>query len=207
MMIRVDTGDVLGSLISKLQGESDFVHGGLAIGAGQMVEVNGGLGVSRKYGQRMTANIYRTRLHKENKRVKYVVYRPVNEDLGLNVAKEAVDFATEGEQAAWGALGYNLKAGIQSLDVYKGRFGDKSAEKKNRNVFLNQNESVVSMARREGKSFFCTQWMVWMYLMVSKQTKTFYNFNMAPKDALPGRLVAALDRSSDFTYKGCILPG
>lgn len=207
MLIRVHDGAVLGWGIKVVSGGSDFVHGGLAVGQDRLVEVNGALGASKHTGQgamsRLLANVVLTHLYEELRGITYVCYRPIDAELGLQVAIEAYPFARVGVDKSFG---YNIGAAIKSTPVWRKLFGTDDKHPTGQFLYLDENESVLSAALEEKKSFFCTQFMVWMYQKTAEKMRRPFTFPLQPKDALPAALVEALDRSPLFTYQGVIRP-
>lgn len=192
MVIRINTGGAIGGAISAMSG-SEFVHGGLAIGGNEIVEVNGGLNPDSTGKGRILANIYKTNITTDLKDNDYVVYRCNDTDLATQVAIEASPFVASGSNSSWG---YNLTGAVSSLmspSVTTGQF-----------LYIDENESVLSVARRENRNFFCTEWMVWVYQKTAEKMRKPLRIGIAPKDAFPGALVTALDKSSSFTYVGAI---
>lgn len=202
MLIRVFTGGIIGSLIKGVSGGSQFVHGGLAVGQNRLVEVNGGLADNRHSKQgRLLANIYLTDLFEDLRDVTYVCYRPVDAALGEQVAIEAYPFARRGVDKSFG---YNLGAAVKSTPGWRSLFGPNTSAQTGQFRYIDENESVLAVARREHLNFFCTQFMVWMYVKTAEKLRVAFQFPLAAKDALPGKLVAALDNSPLFTYQGVI---
>lgn len=192
MVIRINTGGMIGGAISVASG-SEFVHGGLAIGDNEIVEVNGGLNPDSTGKGRILANIYKTNITTDLRDNDYVVYRCNDTELAKQVAIEAAPFVVSGSNSSWG---YNLTGAVSSLmspSVNTGQF-----------LYIDENESVLAVARKENRNFFCTEFMVWIYLKTAEKLKKPVSIGVAAKDAYPGALVAALDKSSSFTYIGAI---
>lgn len=201
MLIRVFTGGAIGGVISFATNDSQFVHGGIAVGQNRMVEVNGGLNADRHTGQgRILANIYLTDLMTDLKDVTYVCYRPTDAGLGEDVAIQAYPFARRGVDKSFG---YNISAAVKSTPLWRSLFGSAKGEPKE-DMAIDENESVLSVAMAGKKSFFCTQFMVWIYGMTAKKTGRAWPFPLQAKDAYPGALVSALDASPLFAYQGVI---
>lgn len=200
MVIRLNTGGLIGGVISALTNKSQFVHGGLGAGQNRLIEVNGGLNPDSTGKNRILANIYMSDLFSPDLRTNsYVVYRCIDTDLATQVAIQAYPFVRRGYDNSWG---YNLVAALKSTPVWRNLF---SATTDADNVqTIDANESILDVAELEGKNWFCTQWMVWMYEQVAAKTGRIFNLAIRPKDAYPGALVAALDTSPMFTYQGVI---
>ena len=143
--------DPIGGFISTAS-KSPFVHGGLAIGGNEVVEVNGGLNPDSSGNSRILANIYKTNLTTDLKDNDYVVYRCRDTTLAKQVAIEATVFVKAGTEESWG---YNLIDALKSL-------GSPSPDT-GQFLFVDENESVLSVAMRRKQAssapngwFICT---------------------------------------------------
>lgn len=200
MLIRINEGTELGSIhirstVVTALSHSDFVHGGIAAGQNRIIEVNGFLNPETTGKARIVANIYMTDLFSVDlRRNSYVVYRCRDERLGEQVAIEAYPFVRAGYDKSWG---YNLVDALKSIIV-------KDKQSTGSLQYIDENESVLAVAQLEAKNWFCTQWMVWMYEKTAEKMRKGISIGIRAKDAFPGALVTALDRSRDFTYEGVI---
>ncbi|MEK6234321.1 MAG: hypothetical protein N2C14_06390, partial [Planctomycetales bacterium] len=67
IVIKTGTTELASKFISWITGGSDYVHGGIAVGPGTLVEVNGGLPKDSRGKSRLMANIYVTDLIKDTR--------------------------------------------------------------------------------------------------------------------------------------------
>jgi hypothetical protein len=203
IMIKLNAGGVIGTVISKLTNNSAYVHGGLAVGGCRLIEVNGGLDKDKFRKSRTMANIYVTNLKTDGLDTSYDVWRCENQELAQEVAIQAYPFAAQGMDKSWG---YNLKAAVQSAGLFQW-LGKKEAGDADGVALLQENESVLSVANAEKRQFFCTQFVAWIYYQVA-MLKGFdppdQFIPIASKDASPAALVAALEKSAWFRYAGTI---
>lgn len=200
LLIRINEGTDFGSIhirstvVTGLS-HSKFVHGGLAAGQNRIIEVNGFLNPDSTGKGRIIANIYMTDLFGvELRRNSYVVYRCRDAALAQQVAIEAHPFVRAGYDKSWG---YNLIDALKSIVA-------KDKQKSGSFQYIDANESILAVAQHEAKNWFCTQWMVWMYEKTAEKMRKGISIGIRAKDAYPGALVDALDRSRDFTYEGVI---
>lgn len=204
MVIRVNTGGVIGGAISTMT-NSEFVHGGLAVGENYLIEVNGGLNPDST-GSRLLANIYKTSLYSDDLNGnEYVVYRHLDTNLAEQVAIEASPFVKAGVDVSWS---YNLGDALGETCMPTSPGDIDRAELARRAGYVNfgidEDESVLAVAQREKLNFFCTQWMVWIYNITADKMRKGFSLGISPKQALPGVLVKALDESPYFKYTGKI---
>jgi len=200
-MIKLFRGGLIGNVISALTDRSPYVHGGLAVGDNKLVEVNGGLGPNQLGKSRLLANIYVTDLMKDTRNTAYDVWRCGHEELAEEVAIQAYPFAAQGYKKSWG---YDLIAAVRST-------GRGSSAKDNDAsgvaAYVDTNESILSVANAQKKSFFCTQFVAWMYYQGAMKMgfdPPDQFIPIASKDASPAALVAALEKSNWFQYVGTI---
>jgi hypothetical protein len=200
MLIRINEGTKAGSIhirstVVTALSHSKFVHGGIAAGQNRIIEVNGFLSADTRGKGRIGANIYMSDLFGTDlRRNSYVVYRCRDKELGQQVAIEAYPFVHAGTEKSWG---YNLPGAIKSI------LGKDKQDTGSFN-YIDENESVLSVAQHENKSWFCSQWMVWMYEKTAEKMRKGVRVGLRAKDAFPGALVEALDHSPDFTFEGVI---
>jgi hypothetical protein len=200
MLVKINTGGIISKIISKAS-SSQFVHGGLAVGQSRVIEVNGGLSPDNLGNGRLLANIYMTSLFAPDLRHEsYVCYRCIDTDLATQVAIEAYPFARQGYDKRWG---YDVGAAIASTPIWQRLFGT-TPQATGQFKYIDENESVLAAGNRECREWFCTQWMVWMYLKTAEKMRKGFSFPLQPKVAFPGALVDALDKSPSFTYIGVI---
>jgi hypothetical protein len=200
MLIKINTGGIISKIISRAS-DSQFVHGGLAVGQNQVIEVNGGLSPDKLGNGRLLANIYITSLFSPDlRRGSYVCYRCMDTDLATQVAIEAYPFARQGYDKRWG---YDVGAAIASTPIWQRLFGV-APQPTGQFLYIGENESVLAAANHECREWFCTQWIVWMYFKTAEKMRKGFSFPLEPKVAYPGALVDALDRSTNFTYMGVI---
>lgn len=201
IMIKLLRGGVIGNFISKLSGGSQYVHGGLAVGEGKLVEVNGGLGRDQLGKSRLLANIYVTDLMKDTRDTAYDVWRCSDRDLAEEVAIQAYPFAAQGHKKSWG---YDLIAALRSTGSGSSA---KDTDANRVEAYMEANESVLAVANMDKRAFFCTQFVAWMYYQAALRKGRSPPDQFVPiasKDAIPSALVAALERSAWFSYVGTI---
>jgi hypothetical protein len=200
MLIKVNTGGLISKIISGASG-SKFVHGGLAVGQSRVIEVNGGLHPDNLGKSRLLANIYMTSLFSPDLRKEsYVCYRCTDKELATQVAIGAYPFARQGYDKRWG---YDVGAAIASIPIWQRLFGAPPTPT-GQYLYIDENESILAVANRECREWFCTQWMLWMYFKTAEKLRKGFSFPIAPRVAFPGALVDALDRSPNFSYLGVI---
>lgn len=204
MLIRLHTGGIIGTVISKLTG-SDSIHGGLAVGENNIIDVNGGLKPDAT-GSRLMANIYKSSLLSDQKDNEYLVYRCKDAKLAEMVAIQAFPFVRVGVDKSWG---YNLGGALSSL---RGKKQDDAADALllSEAAYRSASGDEKTIQRilvdicQDNNKFFCTEWMVFMYVEAAKLLKMTVNVGIAAPKAYPGALVEALDNSADFTFEGVI---
>lgn len=204
----------IGALIKSLSAKNDeYGHGGLAVGPGKLVEVNGGLPKDSLGKSRLMANIYVTDLEKDTRSDSYDVFRCVDSELAERVAIEAFPFAAQGKDKSWN---YNLTDALKSTGHGKlGRFlsmigmlsdtSGNSPVPEGYQVMLEEGATALDVANLEKRQFFCTQFVVWLYnLVAEKECGRFPVIPLRAADAYPGALAEALNRSGIFYYAGSI---
>jgi len=208
MVIRVktgsfmQTGDAIAGVISTMTNNSEYVHGGLAVGGNDVIEVSGGLNPDAN-GSRILANIYKSNLESGDLiHNQYVVYRCINQRLAEQVAIEAFPFVKAGVDSSWG---YNTGGGLSAVAFTSTLTHEEEMRRAGYvNYSIDENESVLAVAQKEKANWFCTEWMVWMYNVTADKMRQHISIGIQPKDALPGPLVEALDSCSSFKYMGKI---
>jgi len=204
LMIKLNRGGVISGFISVVSGGTEYVHGGIAVGNNKLVEVNGGLPADSTGKCRILANIYVTDLMTDLKHEAYDVWRCDNQPLAEEVAIQAYPFAAQGRKKSWG---YDLISALRSTGK-----GSSAKDKDASGVaaYMDANESILSVANMQKKTFFCTQFMTWMYYQAALRMgfdPPDQYIPIASKDAIPKALVDALERSARFRYVGTIQRG
>jgi len=204
VMIKLNRGGAISGFISLVSGGTEYVHGGIAVGDNKLVEVNGGLGRDQLGKNRVLANIYVTDLMKDLKDTAYDVWRCSNQTLAEEVAIQSYPFAAQGHKKSWG---YDLIAALRSTGS-----GSSAKDKDATSVaaYIDANESILSVANMQKKTFFCTQFIAWMYYQAALKLRhdpPDQFIPIASKDAIPRALVNALESSPWFTYVGTIQRG
>ncbi len=201
---------LVSNLISDLSPfNPEYVHGGLSVGEGRLVEVNGGLTADNVSGSRFFANIYLTDIARDVASTSYDVWRCKDTELAGEVARQAYPFVYQGVKKGWG---YNLRDALSSVGAKKasnvlghGALGATSG--KPAPAPLPANPDALDIAISEGRRFFCTQFVVWLYNIVSSRIlrRGRGAILMDDSEAYPGYLAEVLHkRSSNFIYLGCI---
>jgi hypothetical protein len=187
----------------------EYVHGGLAVGQGRLVEVNGGLTADNINGTRLFANIYLTDIARDVASASFDVWRCKDTELANEVARQAYPFVYQGTLKGWG---YNLRDAASSVGwktagqvLGHGSLGATSG--KPAPAPARENPDALDIAISERRRFFCTQFVVWLYNVVSSRIlhRGRGAILMDHKEAYPGYLAEVLHkRSSNFVYLGCI---
>jgi hypothetical protein len=212
MIILVNTGAAISSLIEKATG-SMFTHGGLGLGQNKVIHVNGGLDDGAT-GKRILASFYVTDMFEEELGSTYVVFRCNDAALAQEVAIQAAPFAKWGADTT-GGTGYNVSGGLGALgrlwtSVSESIFTNESTPlsgssgTKGGTFGCDEDESVLAVAQKAQQKFFCTEWMVYMYVKTAKLKGKTFSLPIQAKDAIPGTLVDALEKSTFFRYVGAI---
>ena len=219
VMLKLNTGGLVGNIIGSST-QSEYVHGGIA-GQGTIYDVNGGLATDWINGKRLLPNIYRTSLEETSQlKTAYQVWRCIKTPIVNIVHREAAAFVAVGTQKRWN---YNFHVVDRVATRIVGNitalaFGHNKTigidEKKldNERLFIANGGSFVGAAKQTNRSFFCTEWIVWMYLLASyKAAQEGYRqgleLNIRPYEAIPKDLARKLNDSPDFTAIGIIPPG
>ena len=201
---------VIGNLISGFSAfNPEYVHGGLSVGQGRLIEVNGGIGPDDINGNRLTANIYLTDVKRDLGKDSYDVWRCNDSALAEEVARQAYPFVPIGVNKSWSynirdaarSVGLNLAAKI----VGHGPLDSTSGHQKEGP--LPKDASAVDIAIWEKRRFYCTQFVVWLYNVVSSRIldRGRGAILMSDQEAYPGYLAEVLHkRSSNFSYLGAI---
>ena len=199
-------GGFISNVISSLSYNPEYVHGGLAVGQGRLIEVNGMLPADNINGTRFFSNIYLTDIARDTPSTSYDVWRCADAGLGEDVAIQAYPFVAQGINKSWG---YNLGAAtasvglMQAIHPQRPGTGGKPGQ-----APLRENPDAVDIALAEGRTFFCTQFVVWLYNVVSTRIQHRGHPAIPINDALayPGMLAEVLQKrcSGRFTYVGCI---
>src|SRR5262245_63691125 len=84
----------------------EYIHGGLAVGRGRLIEVNGGIGPDAIHGNRLTANIYLTDMKRDLGKDSFDVWRCNDTELAEEVARQAYPFIPIGVHKSWS---YNIR--------------------------------------------------------------------------------------------------
>jgi hypothetical protein len=201
---------IISDLISGLSPfNPEYVHGGLAVGQGRLVEVNGGLTADNISGTRFFANIYLTDIARDLASSSYDVWRCKDSELAEQVAIQAYPFVYQGVQKGWG---YNLRdalssVGLKTASQVLGHGALGSTSGKPAQAPQRENPDALDIAISEGRRFFCTQFVVWLYNVVSSRIlrRGRGAILMDDNEAYPGYLAEVLHkRSSNFIYLGCI---
>src|SRR6266478_7589409 len=201
---------VIGNLISGFSViNPEYVHGGLSVGQGRLIEVNGGIGPDDINGNRLTANIYLTDIKRDLAKDSYDVWRCKDTALSEEVARQAYPFIPIGVHKSWS---YNIRDALTSVGLgaaakVLGR-GPLGASSGNRQEGpLPEKASAVEIAIWEKRRFYCTQFVVWLYNTVSARilNRGHGAILMNDQEAYPGYLAEVLHkRSSNFSYVGAI---
>lgn len=205
ILIRLNTGGIIGETISAFTG-SQLVHGGLAVGENRVIEVNGDLPPDTTGKNRFLANIYRSDLTNELKENEYLVFRCEDQDLAARVAVEAHTFVRVGVDKGWG---YNLVGAVKALfqtptDPERQPLLSKGQAVANYGSISTSSRDEIERILKSKAKYFCTQWIVVMYVQTAKSISKGVTVGIDPDRALPGALAEALDKSKDFTFKGVI---
>lgn len=201
---------VIGNLISAFSAfNPEYVHGGLAVGQGRLIEVNGGIGPDDINGNRLFANIYLTDVKRDLGKDSYDVWRCNDAELAEEVARQAYPFVPVGVNKSWS---YNIRdaaIGVGANWAAK-LFGhgllDSTSGKKKEGP-LPEKASAVEIAAWEKRRFYCTQFVVWLYNVTSARilNRGRGAILMSDQEAYPGYLAEVLHkRSSNFSYVGAI---
>lgn len=229
--------DPIGYAIHKATG-SHYVHGGIAgesRGAGQsnfIYDVNGGLPHDKNEGvygrhpvpavkrdsmlnsNRLLPNIYKSSLEKDMKATAYHVWRCRRRDIAELVHREAAPFVVTGTRQRWQ---YNFSAlALEKRSILKSAFSQNVLDEQSRlekeREIIREGGSFVEAAVSTKRSFFCTEWIVWMYKIAaykvaqSSPHPSGMDISIPAYDAGPGQLAEALTGSRDFAFVGEILP-
>jgi hypothetical protein len=201
---------VIGNLISGFSVfNPEYVHGGLSVGQGRLIEVNGGIGPDDINGNRLTANIYLTDIKRDLAKDSYDVWRCNDTALAEEVARQAYPFVPIGVHKSWS---YNIRDAARSVGqnvlakvLGHGPLNSTSGHKKEGP--LPKEASAVDIAIWEKRRFYCTQFVVWLYNVVSSRilNRGRGAILMNDQEAYPGYLAEVLHkRSSNFSYLGAI---
>lgn len=201
---------VIGNLISGFSAfNPEYVHGGLAVGEGKLIEVNGGIPPDNINGGRLMANIYLTDVKRDLSASSYDVWRCNDQELSKEVAQQAFPFIPAGVNKSWS---YNIRDATTSVGLNvaakifgHGPLGATSGKKKEEP--LPEKPSALDIATSEQRRFYCTQFVVWLYNVVSARIlgRGRGAILMDDKEAYPGYLAEVLHkRSSNFSYVGAI---
>ena len=161
---------------------------------------------------RSEANIHVVDLETDVIDGSFDIFRCLDTDLAETVAIEAFPFAAQGHRKAWG---YSLEGALSSVDrgllgsiisdITFGKLGNNKGVPAQYSMALADDASALDVANAQRKKFFCTQFVVWLYNLVGqKSQKGARVIPINPKDAYPGALVEALDKSPIFSYAGTI---
>jgi hypothetical protein len=201
---------VIGNLISGFSViNPEYVHGGLSVGQGRLIEVNGGIGPDDINGNRLTANIYLTDIKRDLAKDSYDVWRCKDTVLAEEVARQAFPFIPIGVHKSWS---YNIRDALTSVGMNAaakvfGRGPLAASSGKPAEGPLPQNASAVEIASSEKRRFYCTQFVVWLYNTVSRDIlkRGRGAILMNDREAYPGYLAEVLHkRSANFMYVGAI---
>ncbi|WP_141667519.1 hypothetical protein [Burkholderia cepacia] len=216
ILVKLDDSGVISYAIKNLS-HSGYVHGGIAGGNGDMYEVGGGL----DHSERMFASIYRADLNSDKGSEEFHVWRCKNSRIAAIVSHEAPIFVSAGRAFKKGDMGfglvgmgmgwgYNLTGALASANKkvwsFIGAARHSSGKElalldRERNIVLNGG-GFVTAAISGKRTFFCTEWIVWMYLMACAKAKESIDFDILPHEANPGKLAYAMDMSRDFARVG-----
>ncbi len=201
---------IIANIISGLSGcNPEYVHGGLCVGQGRLVEVNGNLRADNVSGSRFFANIYLTEIARDTATVSYDVWRCTDTELAQEVAIQAYPFVYQGALKSWG---YNLgdalsSVGLTTASRVHSHGPPGAASGKPEKAPVGKKPDALDIAISEGRRFFCTQFIVWLYNVVSFRILGRGRNAIPLNDELayPGMLAEVLhNRSSNFIYVGCI---
>jgi hypothetical protein len=201
---------VIGNLISGFSAfNPEYVHGGLSVGQGRLIEVNGGIPADAINGNRLMANIYLTDIKRDLGKDSYDVWRCNDVELAEAVAQQAFPFIPEGVNKSWS---YNIRDAAKSvgLNVAAKIFGHGplgATSGKREEGPLPEKASAVDIAIFEKRRFYCTQFVVWLYNTVSERIlkRGRGAILMSDQEAYPGYLAEVLHkRSANFSYLGAI---
>ncbi|WP_157633428.1 hypothetical protein [Burkholderia ubonensis] len=216
ILIKLDNHDASSYVIKKLS-HSGYVHGGIAGGNGDIYEVGGGL----DYSERMFASIYHADLNADKGAEEFHVWRCNNSRIAAIVSHEAPAFVSAGRDFKWRSMGfglmgmgmgwgYNFRGALASANKkawsFIGAARHSSSEElarldRERNIVLNDGRFVTA-ALSGKRTFFCTEWIVWMYIMACAKAKASLDLDILPNEANPGKLAYAMAMSRDFTRVG-----
>ncbi|HET8698226.1 MAG TPA: hypothetical protein VFO94_12105 [Gammaproteobacteria bacterium] len=201
---------VIGNLISGFSVfNPEYVHGGLSVGQGRLIEVNGGIGPDNINGSRLLANIYLTDVKRDLGKDSYDVWRCNDPELAEEVARQAYPFIPAGVNKSWS---YNIRDAAESVGLKvigkvlgRGPLAATSGAKKQGP--LPENASALDIAIWEKRRFYCTQFVVWLYNVTSSRilNRGRGAILMSDQEAYPGYLAEVLHkRSSNFSYVGAL---
>jgi hypothetical protein len=201
---------IIGNLISGFSVfNPEYVHGGLSVGQGRLIEVNGGIPADNINGSRLMANIYLNDITRDGKKDSYDVWRCNDPELAEEVARQAYPFVAAGVTKSWS---YNIRDAAESvgqkvLAKVLGHGPLASTSGARPAGPLPQKASALDIAIWEKKRFYCTQFVVWLYNVVSERIlgRGRGAILMGDQEAYPGYLAEVLQkRSSNFSYAGAI---
>jgi hypothetical protein len=201
---------VIGNMISGFSVfNPEYVHGGLSVGQGRLIEVNGGIGPDDINGNRLTANIYLTDVKRDLGKDSYDVWRCNDTELAEEVARQAYPFVPIGVHKSWS---YNISDAARSVGAnviakVLGHGPLASTSGRRKEGPLPEKASAVDIAIWEKRRFYCTQFVVWLYNVVSARIlkRGRGAILMNDQEAYPGYLAEVLHkRSSNFSYVGVI---
>jgi len=201
---------VISNLISAFSVfNPEYVHGGLSVGQGRLIEVNGGIGPDDINGNRLLANIYLTDVKRDLGKDSYDVWRCKDVELAQEVARQAYPFIPVGVNKSWS---YNIRDAATGVGANWAAkiFGhgplDSTSGKKKEGP-LPEKPSAVEIAAWEKRRFYCTQFVVWLYNVTSSRilNRGRGAILMDDREAYPGYLAEVLHRrSSNFHYVGAL---
>jgi len=154
---------IIGNLISGFSAfNPEYVHGGLSVGQGRLVEVNGGIPGDNINGVRLMANIYLTDIKRDTASTSYDVWRCNDLELAEETARQAYPFVYQGVIKSWN---YNLRDALANVGkhtlgkiVGRGPLGASSGQREEGP--LPEKSSALDIALWERRQFYCTQFVV-----------------------------------------------
>ena len=217
VMLKLNTSGLIPGVISKTT-HSEYVHGGIGGEGGTIYDVNGGLPDDQISGKRLLPNVYRSSLQQDNQmKTAYRVWRCTNVPIVDIVHREAAPFVAVGTNSRWR---YNFHVVTRVVGAIVGSATNKVfTHKKNREIdeqklnierlVVSNGGSFIDAAKQTNRDFFCTEWIVWMYLLASYKAaqeghRQSLQLNIRPYEAIPNNLAQALINSPDFTLMGNI---
>jgi len=189
---------------------SEYVHGGLCVGQGRLIEVNGGIPPDNIHGRRVMANIYLTDLKRDLRKDSYDVWRCKDVELAEEVARQAYPFVPVGVHKSWSYNLLDVATAVGLGPLAKALLPGTSFDAKSgvpTGAPLPEKASAIDIAVAEKLRFYCTQFVVWLYNTVSLRIlkRGQPAILMNDKEALPGYLAEVLHkRSANFMYVGAL---